>query len=222
MPASSSATASARGGPGGYSADLNLKDSQGDTYTQSFTFGSPQAEASVPDAVSGVQSCQLGVAIPARNLVVPVQVTTTLITSVQTQIPIQLYVSDFPQPGPDAGIPGVVVYQNSAGDQCETNQPGAEVTLSQGQSVTTQAWIVLQDAITPAYPAGDVAELGANFVALSVAGGSFASVTSAQGSAVCTGDPQAQPVYAQPYLLFAGSPPPGEGCTGQYTAPPAS
>src|SRR6185437_192960 len=109
MPASSSATASARGGPGGYSADLNLKDSQGDTYTQSFTFGSPQAEASVPDAVSGVQSCQLGVAIPARNLVVPVQVTTTLTTSVQTQIPIQLYVSDFPQPGPDAGIPGVVV-----------------------------------------------------------------------------------------------------------------
>jgi hypothetical protein len=221
-PASTSGGASSGGSSAGYSAVLNLKDSQGDTYTQTFTFGTPVAEAGVPAVVTGVQTCQLGVANPARNLVVPVQVTTALTTSIQTQIPIELNVSDFPQPGSNAGIPGVVIYQTTAGDQCQTNQPGAEVTLNQGQSVTTQAWMVLQDAITPAYPAGDVAQLGANFVALSVAGASFASVTSAQGSAVCTGDSQGQPTYSPPYLLFAGNAPSGEGCTGQYTAPPGS
>jgi hypothetical protein len=223
LPASSSSGTSSEGSSAGYSAVLNLQDSQGDSYKQAYTFGSPEAEANVPDAVNGVQTCQLGVAIPARNLVVPVQVTTTLTTSVQTQIPIELEVTDYTRPGPNAGVPGVVVYQTTAGDQCATNQPGAEATLSQGQAVTTQAWIVLQDAITPAYPEGDMAQLGANFVFFGVAGGgSFASVTSAQGPAVCNGDPQTQQTYSPPYLVFAGKAPSGEGCTGHYTAPPGS
>ena len=79
----------------------------GDLYKQAYTFGSPEAEANVPDAVNGVQTCQLGVANPARNLVVPVQVTTTLTTSVQTRIPVELEVTDYTRPGPNAGVPGV-------------------------------------------------------------------------------------------------------------------
>jgi hypothetical protein len=197
-----------------------MKDGQGDSYTQTFAFGSPEPESNVPDAINGMQTCELGVAIPARNLVVPVQITTTLTTSVQTQIPIQIDVTDYAQTGfstagPNAGIPGDVVYQTTAGDQCETNQEGAQVTLSQGQSATTQAWIVLQDAITPAYPDGDVAQLGENFVYF----GDDNAVTSAQGAAVCSGNSQTQETYSPPYLVFVGNAPSGEGCDGQYTAP---
>jgi hypothetical protein len=223
-PASASASSSDAGSSGagssGGSAVVNMKDGQGDSYTQTFAFGSPEPESNVPDAVSGMQTCELGVAIPARNLVVPVQITTTLTTSVQTQIPIQMDVTDYAQTGfgtagPNAGIPGDVVYQTTAGDQCETNQEGAQVTLGQGQSATTQAWIVLQDAITPAYPDGDLAQLGENFVYF----GDDNTVTSAQGAAVCSGNSQTQETYSPPYLVFVGNAPSGEGCDGQYTAP---
>ena len=220
-PPSTSASSPDDGSSGG-SAVVSMKDSEGDSYTQTFAFGNPEPESDVSDAINGVQTCQLGVAIPARNLVVPVQITTTLTTGVQTQIPIEIEVTDYAQTGsstagPNAGIPGDVVYQTTSGDQCETDQEGAQVTLSQGQSATTQAWIVLQDAITPAYPDGDVAQLGENFVFFGYAGDS--DVTSAQGSAVCTGDPQTSQMYSPPYLVFAGNPPSGEGCDGRYTAP---
>ena len=129
-PASTSATPSDDGSAGG-SAVVNMKDGQGDSYTQTFTFGSPESESDVPDAIDGMQTCQLGVAIPARNLVIPVQITTTLTTSVQTQIPIEINVTDYAQAGystagPNAGIPGDVVYQTTSGDQCETDQEGAQ------------------------------------------------------------------------------------------------
>jgi hypothetical protein len=217
-PGSSSGGGSSGDSSAGYSAVLNMQDGQGDSYTQTFTFGSPEPEPDVPDAINGLQTCQLGVAIPARNLVVPVQITTTLTTSIQTQIPIGMNVSQYTSTAANSGIPGDVVYQTTSGDQCETDQEGAQVTLSQGQSATSQAWIVLQDAITPAYPNGDPAQLGVNFVFFGYAGSD--DVTSAQGSAVCTGDPQIQQQFSPPYLVFAGNVPAGEGCGGQYTAPP--
>lgn len=214
-----SATASSSGGSSsGYSAVVNMHDGQGDSYTQTFTFGSPEPESDVPDAINGLETCQLGVAIPSRNLVVPVQITTTLTTSIQTQIPIEMNVSQYSSTDANSGIPGDVVYQTTAGDQCETGQEGGQATLSQGQSATTQAWIVLQDAIDPAYPNGDPAQLGVNFVYFGYPGSD--DVTSAQGSAVCNGDPQTQQQFSPPYLVFAGNAPSGEGCGGNYTAPP--
>lgn len=212
---SPSPVATTTSAPAGDSAVLTMKDGQGDSYTQTLTFGSPESESDVPDAISGVQTCQLAVAIPARNLVVPVQITTTLTTSVQTQIPIALDISQYSSQDSNAGLPGDVVYRTTAGDQCATDQTGAEVTLSEGQSATTQAWIVLQNAVTPAYPDGDQAQLGVNFIYFGYAGTD--EVTSAQGTAVCTGDPQTQQMYSPPYLVFAGSAPSGEGCDGQYT-----
>jgi hypothetical protein len=210
---------SADGGSSGGSATLTMQDGQGDSYTQAFAFGSPEPESDVPDVVNGMQTCQVRVAIPARNLVVPVQITTTMTTSIQTQIPIEMDITQYSSDDSNAGLPGDVIYQTTSGDQCATDQPGADVTLSQGQSVTTQAWIVLQDAITPAYPTGDQAQLGVNFIFFGYAGSG--DVTSAQGTAVCSGDPQTRQTYSPPYLVFAGNPPPGEGCNGQYTAPPA-
>jgi hypothetical protein len=124
----------------------------------------------------------------------------------------------FSSDDPDAGIPGDVVYQTTSGDQCATDSPGADVTLSQGQSATTQAWIVLQQAITPAYPDGDQAQLGVNFIYFGASGPS--DVTSAQGTAICGGDPQTAQMYSPPFLDFAGDLPAGEGCDGSYTAPP--
>ena len=194
-----------------------MQDGQGDSYTQSFTFGSPEPESNVPDAVSGVQTCQVGLAIPARNLVVPVQVTTTLTTSVQTQIPIEIAVSQYSSANSNSGIPGDIIYQTTSGDQCETDQAAADVTLNQGQSATVQVWIVLQDAITPAYPSGDPAALGADFASLGYVGAA-ANVTSAQGSAVCTGDSQPDQMFSAQILVFAGNAPSGEGCDGNYTA----
>lgn len=214
----SSATAAPDDGSSGGNAVVNMKDGQGDAYTESFTFGAPEPESGVPDAVDGLQACQLGVAIPARNLVIPVRITTTLTTSVQTQIPIEMDEEQFSSDDPDAGIPGDVVYQTTSGDQCATDSPGADVTLSQGQSATTQAWIVLQQAITPAYPDGDQAQLGVNFIYFGASGPS--DVTSAQGTAICGGDPQTAQMYSPPFLDFAGDLPAGEGCDGSYTAPP--
>jgi hypothetical protein len=200
----------------GESAVVNMQDSQGDSFTQSVTFGSLEAESDVPDAVSGVQSCQLGVAIPARNLVVPVQITTTLNSSIQTQLPIQMNIGQFSSEL-NEGLPVDFIYQTTGGDLCSTGgQPGADVTLSQGQSTTTQAWIVLQDAVTPAYPDGNPAQLGANFIYFNAG-----AVTSAQGTAVCTGDAQTQQMDSPPFLRFAGNAPAGEDCSGKYTAPPA-
>jgi hypothetical protein len=210
-PASSSGDSSS-----GLGAVVNVQDGQGDSYTQSFTFGSPEPESDAPDVVSGVQTCALGVAIPARNLVVPVKITTTLNSSVQTQISIQLNISQYSSDEPNAGIPGDIIYQLSSGPQCATDQPGGVVTLSQGQSATTQAWIVVQDAITPAFPNGDTAQLGTNFIYFSYAGTS--DVTSAQGTAVCNGDPQTSQMESPPFLVFAGNAPSGEGCDGNYTA----
>jgi hypothetical protein len=218
-PAAGAPASSSGDNSSGGSAVLDMQDGQGDSYTQTFTFGSPEPEPDVPDVVNGVQTCQLGVAIPARNLVVPVQIITTLTTSVQTQIPIEVNVSQYTSSDSNSGIPGDVIYQTTSGDQCETDQEGGEVTLSQGQSATTQAWIVLQDAITPAYPNGDLAQLGVNFIYFGSAGSD--EVTSAKGSAVCTGDPQTQQQFSPPYLVFAGNAPSGEGCDGQYTAPPS-
>jgi hypothetical protein len=193
-----------------------MKDNQGDSYTQTFTFASPEPESDATDAINGMQTCELGVAIPTRNMVVPVQITTTLTTSVQTQIPIEIEVGQYSSDDANSGLPGDVIYQTTSGDQCETDQPGGEVTLNQGQSATTNAWIVLQNAITPSYPNGDTAELGVNFVYF----GPDNDVTSAQGTAVCSGDSQAQASYSSPpYLVFAGNAPSGEGCDGQYTAP---
>jgi hypothetical protein len=193
-----------------------MTDGQGDSFTQTFAFGSPEPESDVPDVINGVTTCTLGVAIPARNLVVPVQITTTLTTSVQTQIPLELDVSQYSSVNPNSGIPGDVIYQTTSGDQCATDQPGGDVTLSQGQSATTRAWLVLQDAITPSYPNGDQAALGANFIFFGYAGSG--SVTSAHGTAVCTGDPTTNEMDSPPYLVFAGNAPSGEGCDGQYTA----
>ena len=71
--------------------------------------------------------------------------------------------------------------------------------------MTTQAWIVLQDAITPAYPEGDCPPQPALTSSSSASlAGQLASVTSAQGPAVCNGDPQTQQTYSPPYLVFAG------------------
>lgn len=204
--------------PASGSAILNMRDGQGDSYTQTFSFGSPEPESGVPDAINGMQTCELGVAIPARNLVIPVQITTTLTTSVQTQIQIGMDIAQYGSDDSNAGLPGDIVYQTTSGDLCETDQPGAEVTLSQGQSATTQAWIVLQNAITPAYPDGDLAQLGVNFIYFGYTGSN--PVTSAQGTAVCTGDPQTQQTYSPPFLVFAGNAPSGEGCDGTYTAQP--
>ena len=195
-----------------------MQDGQGDSYTQTFTFGSPEPESDVSDAINGMQTCELGVAIPARNLVVPVQITTTLTTSVQTQVQIGMNIAQYNSDDSNAGLPGDIIYQTTSGDLCETDQPGAEVTLSQGQSATTQAWIVLQNAITPAYPDGDLAELGTNFIYFGYTGES--GVTSAQGTAVCNGAPQTQQTSSPPYLVFAGNAPSGEGCDGKYTAQP--
>jgi hypothetical protein len=211
QPASSSGNSSS-----GLGAVVNMQDGQGDSYSQTFTFGSLEPESDVPEVISGVQTCQLGVAIPARNLVVPVKITTTLNSSVQTQISIQVNISQYSSDESNAGIPGDVIYQLTSGAQCATDQPGGVVTLSQGQSVTTQAWIVLQDAITPAYPNGDTAQLGTNFIYFSYAGSS--DVTSAQGTAVCNGDPQTNQTESPPFLVFAGNAPSGEGCNGTYTA----
>lgn len=197
-----------------------MQDGQGDSYTQTFAFSSPEPESDVPDAINGVQTCQLGVAIPTRNLVIPVQITTTLTTSVQTQIQIEMDLGQYDSNDSNAGIPGDVVYQTTSGDLCATDQPGANVTLSQGQTVTTQAWIVLQNAITPAYPNGDTAQLGTNFIFLGYAGSGI--VTSAHGTAVCSGDPQTAESDAPPFLVFAGQDPSGEGCSGTYSASSSS
>ena len=193
-----------------------MQDAQGDSFTQSFTFGSPEPEAGVTDVINGVQTCQLGVAIPARNLVVPVQVVTTLNTSIQAQLPVQMTIGQFSSEL-NEGLPADFIYQTTGGDLCSAGgQPGADVTLSQGQSSTTQAWIVLQDAITPAHPEGDAAQLGANFIYFNAG-----AVTSAHGTAVCTGDAQTQQMDAPPFLHFAGKVPAGEDCSASYTAPPA-
>jgi hypothetical protein len=202
-------------GSSGLTAVLNMQDGQGDSFTQTLTFGSPEPESDVPDAISGMQTCELGVAIPARNLVVPVQITTTLTTSVQTQLPIGMNIGQYDSADANAGLPGDVIYETTSGDLCATDQTGADVTLSQGQSAATQAWIVLQNAITPAYPDGDTAQLGTNFIYFGYAGSG--EVTSAQGTAVCTGDPQTQQSYAPPFLIFAGNAPSGEGCDGTYS-----
>jgi hypothetical protein len=213
-PAVGSPAGSPGGGPAGLTATLNMRDGQGDSYTQTFAFGSPEPESDAPDAVSGMQTCELGVAIPARNLVVPVQITTTLTTSVQTEIPVGVSVAQYSAADSNAGLPGDIVYKTTSGDLCATDTTGADVTLTEGQSATTQAWIVLQDAITPAYPDGDTAQLSNNFVYIGVSQG---EVTSAQGSAVCTGDSQTQESYSPPYLVFAGTAPSGEGCGGTYS-----
>jgi hypothetical protein len=215
-PADGSSASSPSDSSSGLSADLTMQDSQGDSYMQTFTFGSPEPESDAPDVISGVQTCQLGVAIPARNLVVPVQITTTLTSSVQTQIQIQMNISQYSSQDSNAGIPGDIIYRTTSGDQCETDQPGGVVTLSQGQSATTQAWIVVQDAITPAYPNGDTAQLSTNFIFFNYAGSG--NVTSAQGTAVCNGDPQTDQMESPPFLVFAGNAPSGEGCNGSYTA----
>lgn len=225
-PVASSVTAAARGVPApasspsasspGASAVVTMRDGQGDSFTQSFTFASPEPEPDVPDVMNGVQTCQLGVATPARSLVVPVQVTTTLNTSAQAQLPVQLTIGQF-SAELNEGLPVDFIYQTTAGDLCSAGgQPGADVTLSQGQSSTTQAWILLQDAITPAHPNGDRAQLGASFIYFNAG-----AVTSARGTAVCTGDPQTQQLDSPPFLHFAGNAPVGEGCSGSYTAPPA-
>jgi hypothetical protein len=215
VPYSAPPTTSAGDGPAGLSAVLTMQDGQGDSYTQTFTFSSPEPESDVPDVINGVQTCQLGVAIAARNLVVPVQIATTLTTSVQTQIPIEMDLGQYDSDAANAGLPGDVVYQTSSGDLCATNEPGGDVTLSQGQTVTTQAWIVLQNAVTPAYPGGDSAQLGTNFIFFGYVGSGI--VTSATGTAVCSGDPQTAQSDAPPYLVFAGQAPSGEGCNGTYS-----
>src|ERR1700683_802728 len=215
-PAGAPAASSSGDSSSGLGAVLNMQDGQGDSYTQTFTFGSPEPESDAPDVINGVQTCELGVAIPARNLVVPVQITTTLTSSVQTQIPIQMNISQYSSDDSNAGIPSDIIYRTTSGDQCETDQPGGVVTLSQGQSATTRAWIVLQDAITPAYPNGDTAQLGTNFIYFSYAG--TGNVTSAQGTAVCNGDPQTNQMESPPFMVFAGTAHSGAGCDGNYTA----
>jgi hypothetical protein len=193
-----------------------MQDVQGDSFTQSFTFGSPEPETGVPDVISGLQTCQLGVAIPARNLVVPVQITTTLNTSIQAQLPVQMTIGQFSSELTE-GLPVDFIYQTTGGNLCSSGgQPGADLTLSQGQSATTQAWIVLQDAITAAHPNGDPAQLGASFIYFNAG-----AVKSAHGTAVCAGDAQTQQMDSPPFLHFAGNAPAGEDCNGSYTAPPA-
>jgi hypothetical protein len=215
-PPTTSAAVPTPASPPGDSAVVNMQSSQGDAFTQSFSFGSPEPESDVPDVINGVQTCQLGVPIPARNLVVPVRITTTLNTSIQTQLPIEMNIGQFSSELTD-GLPVDFIYQTTGGDLCSTgNQPGADVTLSQGQSTTTQAWIVLQDAVTPAHPNGDPAQLGANFIYFNAG-----AVTSAQGAAVCNGDAQTQQMDSPPFLRFAGNVPAGEDCSGKYSTPPA-
>lgn len=203
-------------GSSGGNAVVTMQDGQGDSYTQSFTFGSPEPESDLPDVINGLQTCQLGVADPARNLVVPVQITTTLNSSIQTQIPLEMDEEQFSSDDNYAGIPGDIVYQTTSGDLCATDTTGGDVTLDQGQSVTTQAWIVLQQAITPDYPNGDAAQLGTNFIFFGYPGSD--DVASAQGTAVCTGDPATAQVYSPPFLHYVGDVPAGEGCGDDYTA----
>ncbi len=212
------ARTSGSGTQGGTGDTVSITDGQGDSYTQVISFGTPGVESQYQDAVSGMETCQVVPPIPARNIAVPVTITTTLNSSIQTQIPVSLDAGPFISGGQDnpstLGLQGaMVIYQTSVGDQCEPGgTTGAEVTLSQGQSATVQAWLVFVDAVSPSHPLGDPAALGQTYVA--VVQGAHAT-----GPDVCSGNTETDTssTAGPPYLHFAGTVYPFENCTGSYS-----
>jgi len=109
----------------------------------------------------------------------------------------------------------MVIYRTSAGDECEAGNsgiPGWDETLSQGQSSTGEAWIVLVDAINPSYPNGNPAALGMTYAAVT-------PDAHATGPDVCTGNTDTDGLGAggPPYVHFAGTVFPFEQCTGSYS-----
>jgi hypothetical protein len=197
---SSQALAPATAGTGSIAATFSYRDSNGDSLTQTYSFGSPVPESQLPDIAQQADSCELGLGSDTNdsaNLVIPVTVTTTLNSDVATNASFD-FVGSSIIPGGNGTqtmpLGETFVYNTSQGYICtsEGNDNGTTISLSltQGSPAEVDAWIVLNGAISPDYPDGNPAAIGLTGISPQLNPG-FSEASSgtltASGPAVCTG-----------------------------------
>uniref|UniRef100_UPI00260DE820 hypothetical protein n=1 Tax=Trebonia sp. TaxID=2767075 RepID=UPI00260DE820 len=179
---------------------FSYHDSNGDSLTQTYSFGTPVPESQLPDIAQQAAGCELGLGSDTNesaNLVVPVTVTTTLNSDVDTNASFD-FVGSSIIPGGNGTQPlplgETFVYNTSQGYICtgEGDDNGTTISLSltQGSSAEVDAWIVLNGAISPDYPDGNPAAIGLTGISPQITPGfseAGSSTLTASGPAVCTG-----------------------------------
>ncbi len=187
-------------GTGPIAATFSYHDSNGDSLTQTYSFGTPVPESQLPDIAQQAAGCELGLGSDTNesaNLVVPVTVTTTLNSDVDTNASFD-FVGSSIIPGGNGTqtlpLGETFVYNTSQGYICtgEGDDNGTTISLSltQGSSAEVDAWIVLNGAISPDYPDGNPAAIGLTGISPQITPGfseAGSSTLTASGPAVCTG-----------------------------------
>jgi hypothetical protein len=199
-------------------ATINYKGNEGDSETQTLSFGSPVTESSVPAVSSAAQNCSLGTedTPPNDNLVVPV----TIVTTLNSDLPVNFAINLQSNPQGDALLEQIFVYETTSGYTCVNEGDGQgtqeELSLTPAAPDTLNAWVVLLGAITPSYPDGNPAQLGDSGIGLQINNGFSASELisgTMSGPRVCTGDDVVYP----PYFLIGGTAPSGLTCNTTYS-----
>ena len=194
-PADSGATASTPAAAGASTAaTITYTDSNGDSVTETYSIGVLVPETQLPDVQQQADSCTLPDISDSTNLVVPVTVTTTLSSSVSLNATL-LFTGDAPGVNPsDPSATALIttfVYQYAGGYSCNDMSGasgGVGLSLTPGQAVVTNAWVILDDAISPNYPTGNPNSIGMTLFIphMGIGGVPNSAKSTISGPAVCT------------------------------------
>jgi len=223
-PSPTSKPSSPRAGSG--TATFTYSDNNGDSLTQSYSFGSPVPERQLPQVAQAASSCEVGtgsVTNVSDNMAIPVTVTSTLNSDISVSPTLALLGSDMFGAGASAPVPldEVLVYDTGQGytctDEADDNGTVVSISLTQGSPGTLNAWVVLNGAVSPAYPDGNPASIGVTGVAPQVNPGFSPSATvryTGSGPAVCTSSDAAQ----SPFLHIGGTVYGWEDCNSRLSS----
>lgn len=227
----SGATTATATGTATAGATFTYQDSDGDSLTETYTFGAPVPATQLSDVYQAAGGCYPGSPSQSAALVFPVAITTTLNSDVSTNVVLSFdsVPLTVPQSAPadesDVFIPVFVYYYSDGSYDCSLEGAGNDGTagyllsLSPGVPAKVEAWVVLNGAIFPKYPNGNPASIGVTgfwpnitpgFMASGVAGSLAVS-----GPAVCTqGDTSGDSAF----LHFGGTVFGWEDCGSKLTS----
>ena len=222
-------------------------NSNGDSITQTISFGSPAALSALPDVARAAQSaCLLNVpSLPLdRDLVIPFQIVSTLHSSLPVSVPVALNIDDFydstfsDSGGLYASLPGITEEIGQYGSQlaCDAgannlqSEKPAIVLRQPGKVVTFDGWLIFPDQISPDQPHGNTIALGRTYAQLDFSLGTTVDNIKVIGPGVCNGEikdagmgngPQNVNAGNPPFLHIGGPMPGWEGCSGYFHGSPS-
>lgn len=197
-------------------AELDYADSTGDSLTMSYSFSSPEPGSRLRQVAQAGLGCAADRPAAAAELVIPFTVSVTLNSDVSMNVGLSTAAAALGYAQYE------VVYGTvSSGFSCQgpVNDTGADVPFSlgrRGDTARATAWLVLDNAATPAQPKGSQDRIGRMGLVPVVYEGSGLRLSSASGQAVCTaGSMQNTPVW----LHVGGTVFSSQHCGRAYRAP---